>query len=567
MQTGNQTSPVVVQDGNSTRVLIVGGGLTGLSTALFLAWHGVRPLLVERHPDLLIHPRARGFNQRTVELFRQVGLEPAIRASSFAGGDDFRWIAVRAENLSGDHEPTDAAEEGDEMRTLSPAPFAPIDQDKLEVILRGKAEELGADIRFSTELLSFTQDESGATALLQDRRTGAEQTVRADYVVAADGWDSPIRTRLGIGLDGPGPFFHVVTALADADLRPALRGRRVNIAYLQQPRPGTILMAHDEAGQRWVFGTGFSPQYGESLADFSEKRLIDMVREAAGLPDVAVSLRPQIPGTDLKMLGFAIGAQVAQEYRVGRIFLVGDAAHIVPPTGGLGANTGIQDAQNLAWKLAAVLRGEAGPALLDTYHDERRPVGLLTMEQALARWGSRVGEGAEEQTTALLDYAAVAFGYRYQSAAVIGAPADARSALPITELTGQPGTRAPHVWLERNGEGLSTIDLFGCRYVLLTGADGGARVDAARSVTHTAVEAYRIGSDGDFADPDARWPEAYGVTDGGAVLVRPDGFVAWRNIDVAEEPASDLLAALAQLLAVGDRRSEGELRCQNERQS
>ena len=233
---------------------------------------------------------------------------------------------------------------------------------------------------------------------MKDRRTGAEQTVRADYLVAADGWDSPIRQQLGIGLDGPGPFFHVVTALVDADLRPALRGRRVNIAYLQQPRPGTILMAHDEAGQRWVFGTGFSPQYGESLADFPEERVVDMVREAAGLPDVSVSLRPQIPGTDLKMLGFAIGAQVAQQYRVGRIFLVGDAAHIVPPTGGLGANTGIQDAHNLAWKLAAVVKGEAGPALLDTYHDERRPVGLLTMEQALARWGSRIGEGADEET-------------------------------------------------------------------------------------------------------------------------------------------------------------------------
>jgi tetracenomycin A2 monooxygenase-dioxygenase len=182
------------------------------------------------------------------------------------------------------------------------------------------------------------------------------------------------------------------------------------------------------------------------------------------------------------------------------------------------------------------------------------------MEQALARWGSRVGEGAEEQSAPLLDYAAIAFGYRYRSAAIIGAAEDERPALMPTELTGQPGTRAPHVWLERNGERHSTIDLFGCRYVLLTGADGGAWVDAARSVTDTAVEAYRIGSDGDFADPDARWPEAYGVTDGGAVLVRPDGFVAWRNVDVAEDSASDLLAALVQLLAVGDRRSEGEMR-------
>ena len=131
-----QTTPLVNSIDDTTPVLIVGGGLTGLSTALFLSWHGVRPLLVERHPDLLIHPRARGFTQRTVELFRQVGLEPAIRAASFAGGDDFHWIAVRADTLAGEHEPAEEPEEGEEMRNLSPAPFAPIDQDKLELILR-----------------------------------------------------------------------------------------------------------------------------------------------------------------------------------------------------------------------------------------------------------------------------------------------------------------------------------------------------------------------------------------------------------------------------------------------
>src|SRR5215218_3546500 len=498
-----QTSNSAVD--RTTSVLIVGGGLAGLSTALFLSWHGVQPLLIERHPELLIHPRARGFTQRTVELFRQVGLEPAIRAASYAGGDDFRWVAVRAETLASEHELVEEAEEGEEMRTHSPAPFGAIDQDKLEVILRGKAEELGAAIRFSTELVAFEQDDTGIRAVLKDRRTGTEQSVRADYVVAADGWDSPIRAQLGIGLDGPGPFFHVVTALVDADLRPALRGRRVNIAYLQQPRPGTILMAHDEAGQRWVFGTGFSPQYGESLADFPEERVIELVREAVGLPDVAVSLRPQIPGTDLKVLSFAIGAQVAHLYRVGRVFLVGDAAHIVPPSGGFGANTGIQDAHNLAWKLAAVVKGEAAPALLDTYHDERRPVGVLTMEQALARWGSRIGEGADEETAPLMDYAAVAFGYRYQSAAVIGAPTDARPALPIPELTGQPGTRARHIWLARDGQRLSTVDLFGRGYVLLMGPDGSAWVEAARSIADSSVEAYRIGDEGDFADAEGRW--------------------------------------------------------------
>src|SRR5829696_3184956 len=150
----NQTAPLVNSIDETTPVLVVGGGLTGLSTALFLSWHGVPPLLVERHPDLLIHPRARGFTQRTVELFRQVGLEPSIRAASFAGGHDFRWVAVRDETLAGQHVPAEEVEEGEEMRNLSPAPFAPIDQDKLEVILRQGAEELGADIRFSTELVS-----------------------------------------------------------------------------------------------------------------------------------------------------------------------------------------------------------------------------------------------------------------------------------------------------------------------------------------------------------------------------------------------------------------------------
>jgi putative polyketide hydroxylase len=518
-------------------VLIAGGGVTGLSTALFLAWHGVRPLLVERHPDLLIHPRARGFTARTTELFRQIGLEPAIRAASFANGDAFHWVAVHAENLAGEWEVVEEPDESAALAELSPSPFAPIDQDKLETILRARAEELDADIRFSTELVSFTQDDSGVTAILRDRQRGGEWTVRAGYLVAADGWESPIRHHLGIELDGPGPFFNVLTVLADADLRPALRGRRVNIAYLQQPRPGTILLAHDDAGQRWVFGTGYAPRSGESLSDFPAERCLELVRVAAGLPDVAVSLRPQIPGTDLEVLGFAIGAQVARQYRDGRVFLVGDAAHIVPPTGGLGANTGIQDAHNLAWKLAAVVRGDADPALLDTYHDERHPVGLMTMGQALARWGHRVGEGTAGEAPPLLEYGSIAFGYRYRSAAVVGDAEDSRPVLPVADLNGQPGTRAPHVWLRRSGQDVSTIDLFGRLYVLLTGAKGDAWIDAIKALPGARVDTFRIGEGGDLEDPDNRWTTAYGVTESGAVLVRPDGFVAWRAKQATDDPA------------------------------
>src|ERR671937_1472001 len=153
-----------------TPVLIVGGGISGLSAALFLAQQGLSPLLVERHPDLLIHPRARGFTPRTVELYRQVGLEPAIRAASFVPGERFSWVAVQAETLASQaYTPAEEPGDGDGFGNASPSAFAPIDQDKLEVLLRARAVELGADVRFSTEVLSFEQDDAGVTAVLQDR--------------------------------------------------------------------------------------------------------------------------------------------------------------------------------------------------------------------------------------------------------------------------------------------------------------------------------------------------------------------------------------------------------------
>ncbi|HEY2958475.1 MAG TPA: FAD-dependent monooxygenase [Actinomycetota bacterium] len=537
-----------------TQVLVVGGALTGLSSAVFLGVHGVRALLVERHPDLLIHPRLRGLTPRAVEAFRQVGLEPAIRDASFATGEGYTWVPVRADTLAGEHALAEESDEGEEAGDASPAAFAPIDQDKLEVLLRDKATELGADVRFATELVSFQQDDDGITAVLRDRRDGAERTVRAGYLIAADGANSPIRERLGIGTDGPGVLFNTVTTMIEADLRPALGGRRVSIAYLQQPRPFTILMAHDDAGRRWVFATGYAPEHGESIDDFTDARVVGMVRAAAGLPDVAVRLRPQIPGTDLKALGFAVGARVAQRYRDRRVFLVGDAAKIVPPTGGLGGSTGILDAHNLAWKLAAVLGGLAGPALLDTYHAERHPVGLFTMEQALARFGARMAPGDGGPGPAPLDYQAIAFGYQYRSSAVLGAPDDGAPPLLPDQLTGQPGTRAPHlvVTVADGGRQCSTIDLYGRRFVLLAGADGAAWVKAADASSESLgvpLDAYRIGVELRAPQTAADLAGAHGITPAGALLVRPDGFVAWRSTGAAADPTVELERALQAILS------------------
>jgi putative polyketide hydroxylase len=521
-----------------TPVLIAGGGVVGLSCALFLAWHEVPSLLVEPHPDLLIHPRSRGLTPRTVELYRQLGLEPAIKAATDARGD-LAGVAVQADTLSDENYGTPDEPREDDGSAASPSRFAPIDQDQLEVLLRAEAYQRGAELRFSTELTWFDQDDAGVTAVLDDRAVGQHQTVRADYLIAGDSNHSPIRQRLGIGVDGPGPLLTTITAIVEADLNPALRGRKVSIAYLQQPQPFTILMAHDDQGRRWVFSTGYDPRHA-SPEDFTDDRVAELVRAAAGLPEVAVALRPQIPGTDIKVLGFPIAAHIADRYRAGRVFLVGDAAHTWPPTGGLGANTGIQDAHNLAWKLAAVLKGTAGAGLLDTYDQERRPTGRITMSHAMARFATRMAPG---QGPKVVDDGAVSLGYQYRSSAVPGATDRDPGPLPPVALAGQPGSRAPHLQVTLDHRPISTLDLYGRGFVLLAGVDGAGWMAAAASL-QMPVDAYRLGVELKPAEGAA----AHGIGTQGALLVRPDGFVAWRSIGPSPDPTTELRGVLRAVL-------------------
>ena len=521
-----------------TQVLIVGGALTGLSAAVFLAHRGVRVTLVERHPDLLMHPRLRGVTPRTVEVYAQVGLEPAIRKECFLG-EDTPFVPVHADTLADEYVPVEEAdEEFVDPRTYSPSTQASIDQDRLEILLRDRARELGADIRYRTEVTAFEQDADGVTVTVRDHADDADGTIRAAYVVAADGIRSGIRTTLGIESDGPGTLFNTITAMVDADLTGAVRGRTFGIAYLQHPRPFTTMLPHDGSGKRWLFTTGYDARQ-ETVADFTTERVTEMVREASGLPDADVSLRPQIPGTDVTVLAFPIGAQVARSYRTGRVFLAGDAARTQPPTGGFGGSTGIQDAHNLAWKLAAVLSGQAGPGLLDTYDAERRPYGALAMRQAFARFGDRMADGAQ---TELLSYAAVTMGFRYASAAVPGN--HDTDPIPATELCAQPGTRAPH---RPTADGGSTLDLYGETFVLLTGHNGSAWA-AAADATGVEIRSYTLGTDINVEDGE----QAHGIGADGAVLVRPDGFVAWRSETGADDPATVLGDVLRTILANQD---------------
>ncbi|ARF52970.1 FAD-dependent monooxygenase [Streptomyces gilvosporeus] len=526
-----------------TQVLVVGGALTGLSAAVFLAHRGVQVAVVERHPDLLVHPRLRGITPRTVEVFRQVGLGPAIRKESFLGENDV-FVPLRANTVADAYEPVEEADHAElvDPRTYSPSTYAGIDQDRLETLLRDRARELGADIRNFTEVTALDQDADGVTVTLRDRASGDEGAIRADYVIAADGSKSRIRTWLGIETDGPGELFNTITAIVDADLSAAVRGRRIGIVYLQKPRPFSSMMPHDNSGSRWLFSTGYDPQR-ESAADFTAERVAGMVREASELDDIDVALRPQIPGTDVTVLGFPISAHVARSYRSGRVFLAGDAARTQPPTGGFGGSTGIQDAHNLAWKLAAVLTGRAGPGLLDTYDAERRPYGGLAMQQAFARFGDRMAGGAQVE---LLDYSAVTMGFRYASAAVPGN--HETDPIPAVELRAQPGTRAPHC---PTADGGSTLDLYGEALVLIVGHDGQEWATTAKDVgTAMGVEVrpYVLGVDIDVEDGET----AHGISTHGAVLVRPDGFVAWRSQSAATDPAAVLAEALRAVLARGD---------------
>jgi 2-polyprenyl-6-methoxyphenol hydroxylase-like FAD-dependent oxidoreductase len=507
-------------------VLVVGGSLVGLSTALFLAWHGVPSLVVERHPGTAIHPRAAHFSQRTIELYRGVGLEPAIME---AAAQEFaqNGAIMSVETLAGRELDWYFRSINEGFETLSPVPRLFVTQIGLEPLLRRRAEELGARLEYATELVSLEPDGDGVTAVVRGRDGGGERRVRAEYVVAADGARSGIRERLGIGTRGHGAFSESVTIYFRADVKPLLRERNLSVIYVFNPRlqgffrfslagdAGFLVVntTADEAGER-----------NRRVADEADvARCVEWVRTALGA-DVPVEIE--------NVQRWTAAAEWAERFAggAGRVFLAGDSAHVMPPTGGFGGNTGVQDAHNLAWKLAFVLRGLAPPELLASYDAERRPVAAFTTEQAYTRYVLRLDPGlGADDLAPLVEDARIELGYRYGAG-------DEEPYEDPRAPTGRPGTRAPHVEARRGGERVSTIDLFGRRLVALLGAE--ARVDDL-----DGVDVHRLGAD--LVDEDGALARAYGIGPPGASLVRPDGFVAWRAADGAEGLADAVRRTLA----------------------
>jgi len=538
-------------------VLIVGGGPVGLTASILLSRQGIRSLLVERHPGTAILPKARGINARTMEMYRQIGIENAIREAGLS--PERTGFIVWTESLSGrEIERRIPGRMAAANRGASSVTNCLCAQDDVEPVLRRFAEaETAAELRFNTEMTAVEQDGDGATATLTDRVTGAETQIRAQYVIGCDGAQSRVRRIVAREMIGREGVYDSVNILFNADLRPWVEDRPAALYFVEQPDLRATFLtinAHD----RWGFLIHSLSQYGYTPADFTDERCTALIRQGVGIPDLPVKV--------LGVSAWEASAIVADRYRDGRLFLAGDAAHEMPPTGGFGMNTGVQDVQNLSWKLAAVLKGQAGAALLDTYHDERQPLGLVTTRNALENSLS-MGRTARQDSAKLprsefLNEQGLIFGATYESTAVIsdGSSPEAVDD-PVTQYvpSARPGRRAPHVWLERGSERISTIDLFGTRFVLLTGPDGGRWREAASVVSasgasgpgHPELVARMIGAD-DIRDPEGAWLSAYQIERDGAVLVRPDGYVAWRTRTLSPDPAAALAAAFNGVIGRGE---------------
>jgi putative polyketide hydroxylase len=529
-------------------VLISGGGPVGLTASLLLSKHGVRSLLVERHPGTAILPKARGINARTMEMYRQCGIDAAIRAAGLAAGR--LGLIVWTETLAGrEIERRVPGRAMPKNMAVTPTTNCLCAQDDLEPVIRHFAEAAGPGaLRFNTELTSFSQKAGSVTGTITDRVTGEATPFSARYLIAAEGAQSRVRRSLGVQMIGEVKVYDSVNILFNADLRQWTEHRPAALYFVEQPElRGTFLTINGT--DRWGFLIHSLSQYGYRPGDFTSERCTALIRQAVGIPELAVSV--------LGVSVWEASAIVADRYRDGSVFLAGDAAHEMPPTGGFGLNTGVQDVHNLAWKIAAVLRGQADDALLDSYHAERQPLAETITRAALANAMS-MGRTKRQSSAVLprrefLNENGLIFGLCYESMAVIPDDTPAvQVADPVTEYvpTARPGSRAPHVWLQRRGEQLSTIDLFGPHFVLLVGRDG----DAWRKALHQIepswppIIGFTIGKEGDLIDTADNWHEAYGVGTEGAVLVRPDGYVAWRSRSGTSEPGQVLRAVFDDLL-------------------
>jgi putative polyketide hydroxylase len=522
-QAGTDAPPMTNPQAPHVPVLVVGGGPAGLMTSLLLARHGVRSRLVERHPGTSILPRATSVNVRTMEILRVLGLAEEVKAAGV--NVDGLPLIVEMETLDGPILNWVANRNGgDPEAPASPSPeqYAFCAQDVLEPLLLEKLRHSDlCEVTFGTELASFAQNGFGVTAELLDR-SGTRQLISADYLVAADGANSQVRQALAIATSGHDHLSTEINVLFEADLSKALAGRRAIIYRLYNRwLEGKITFRNNDGRNRWTL-------IALRFDDPSPSRCAELVRRCAGDPTLPVDV--------LTVGTWERAAVLADSFRDGRVFLTGDAAHRVTPTGGMGMNLAIQSTHNIAWKLAAVLQGWAGPALLDTYELERRPIAARTVELSY-----HLNSNSREVGSMLGQILGTAFD---AGGLIPDGTTPPEVADPVADYVpcARPGHRAPHHCLDIDGRRQSTIDLFDGRFVLLS---AGERWRAAACELGLEMSVPM----GAYAITDTGWAHLYGVGPDGAVLVRPDGYVAWRAQEAARDMKGELERVLGRLLA------------------
>ena len=484
----------------STQVLVVGGGLVGLTTALVLRHHGVEVTLVEKRATTSPQPKARRFHMRTMEVFRELGIAGLVHEAARDLAEHHHMAAGRTLAES-EQLPLwlPAAPDG---TYVEPGPEQPclVAQDVLEPVLRRAAAEAGADVRFSTELTGFTSGPDGAVVELHDRAGDRHEQLQAPFLVAADGARSPVRTALGIGRSGRGAIGGpAVNVYFRADLADVVRGREFNLCQIEHPdAPGAL--ASVDGRCRWVFMAGGG----------TERDWPTLLRTALGVPAPDLEV--------LSVLAWQPEMLVADRFSAGRVHLAGDAAHVMPPFAATGANTGIADAHNLGWKLAAVLTGAAAPYLLDSYDAERRPAGWFAADQS-SRRSVDLRSGATSDETLAHPFVLAAGGFQYPSGAFVGGPDEGGEIEPVGafEPAGRVGTRVPHEWLDEPHT-RSTLDLAGPGWAIVANGDPADwERSAAAAPLPLPVHSLAVGF----------------LPEGCALLLRPDHVVGWRGTDPA----------------------------------
>jgi len=577
----------------TTDVLIIGSGPAGATAALALSTYGVDNVVLTKYRSTANTPRAHITNQAAMEIFRDLGIEAEVAREGTP--QELMGNNVFCESLAGEElgrlktwgtHPLRQAE----YTLASPTRMCDIPQTLLEPILVKHAMARGSQVRFSSEYLGFEQDDDGVTVSVRDRLTGDEHTVRAKYLIGADGGRSRVAADAGLPMEGEMDVAGSMNIVFSADLSSYVAHRPSVLYWVLQPGSdvggigmGVVRMVRP--WNEWLCIWGYDIDEPPPVLD--DDAAVKIVHDLIGDDSIDVQIR----ATSL----WSNNHMAATRYQTGRVFCAGDAVHRHPPSNGLGSNTSVQDAFNLAWKLAYVLGGKADASLLETYTAERAPVGRQVVdranrsieefgpifgalglldtsdpEQMQANMSARKEDTPEAaaQRAALRDAIAlksyefnchgVELNQRYASTAV--APDGAQPEIPERDFelhhhpTTRPGARLPHVWVHRAGRELSTKDLVGHgRFALLTGIGGEAWIAAAESIRAQLgvdIATWAIGPGREVEDLYGDWARTREVSDSGCVLVRPDGFVAWRSVDADGDAQVRLSEVVARVLGL-----------------